>query len=216
MHIPQRRHTPSPEPSQYVNAYSQPQPPQQQQHQQQQDEQYAESLHSEPMPPQALPPTGIDSSSEVRSVPLPQSYPSSGGVSQHGPLPPIPQGRSSPVAPPLAQRPNIPQQVQQPLPSPPMRNQQVVYDSQQYQPQPLQQQPQQPRGRGSPASSRQGTGPSPSTNRDGAGSPAGSGRGTVQDINKKAAANKTSSPYSTQTGQLKNGRQQQYAVSLFC
>ncbi|KAG8993259.1 hypothetical protein FRB90_000740 [Tulasnella sp. 427] len=167
----QRRHTPSPDPGQYtsyqpVNQFN--------------GEGYTESLNVDNIVPPPPMPTMPEPPQEPRSLPTP---PGQAPGPQHGPLPPVPtqqqsqQQQSSP-----AQR--LAQQVQQPLPSPPMRpshpgpnnsTQRAATPPGQRQVQDVQQQVQGQRSRGSPASTRQPNPPNQPSSRDGASSPAGSG-----------------------------------------
>ncbi|KAG8981882.1 hypothetical protein FRC05_000024 [Tulasnella sp. 425] len=167
----QRRHTPSPDPGQYAG-YQSGNPPN--------GDNYTESLNVDNVVPPPPMPTMPEPPQEPRSLPTP---PGQAPGPQHGPLPPIPsqqqpQQQSSPVQ-------RLAQQVQQPLPSPPMRpshpgpnnsTQRAPTPPGQRQVQELaQQQIQGQRSRGSPASTRQANSSNQPSSRDGASSPAGSG-----------------------------------------
>lgn len=199
----QRRHTPSPDPGQYAGY--QPGNPSI-------GDNYTESLNVDngvPPPPMANMP---EPPLEPRSLPTP---PGQAPGPQHGPLPPIPtqqqpQQQSSPVQ-------RLAQQVQQPLPSPPMRpshpgpnnsTQRAPTPPGQRQVQDLaQQQLQGQRSRGSPASTRQANSSNQPSSRDGASSPAGSGSGSSGKRGPKPVQQPAAQTYGSPGGQSGRGPQ---------
>ncbi|KAG8905132.1 hypothetical protein FRB99_000644 [Tulasnella sp. 403] len=197
----QRRHTPSPELSQY-GPY--------------QPSTVDRELYPEPYPPPPVPQAAVPGDVPEGTVPPPVTQQQLPAI-PHGPLPPIPTQprQQSPIS---NQR--GPPQVQQPLPSPPMR---PAYPASHPPPHPspppqaqrpqeiVQQQTQGQRGRGSPASIRQGGQPGQGGLREGAGSPAGSGSGSASGGSNKRSNKQAAPPPVTLPQQIpqqqRSGRQ---------
>ncbi|KAG8865326.1 hypothetical protein FRB96_000216 [Tulasnella sp. 330] len=164
----QRGHTPSPEPPHY-NMYQHPSVDISER------EAYSDSQYNVPQRQGSVNNESPEDTRSNNSQPI--------GI-QHGPLPPIPNnGRASPQS---YQQRSLQQsqvQVQEPLASPPTRPAHPNPNQSHRQSPPptqrqhefTQQQAQVPRGRGSPASLRQG---GQQTSRDGAGSPSGNSNGS--------------------------------------